>query len=388
MHIAFLTPEYPHPKLSHAAGIGTSIQNLAFALVKEGVEVTVFVYSQKEQGVINEKGIRIHSIKHRKYKYLGWYFHRKHIERYCKSIIKKHSIDLLEAVDWTGITAFMNFEIPLVIRFHGSDTYFCHLEQREQKWKNFFFEKQAISNATAFIAPTVFAGELSRKLFQIKHKSIEVIQHGLDLAQFENTTPMQFNEGLILYVGTLIRKKGVFELPAIFNMVREQFSEAQLLLIGSDAPDVQSNSSSTWELMQQKFNPADIKQLYYLGKIPYQEVQEYIKKAQVCVFPTFAESFGMVTLEAMAMQKAIVNSNFEWAQELITDGENGYLVNPKNHKLFANRIIELLQNKNKCLELGNEARIRVQTQFDIEKIVIQNIAFYQQLITKVKVEAK
>ena len=56
-------------------------------------------------------------------------------------------------------------------------------------------------------------------------------------------------------------------------------------------------------------------------------------------------------LEAMAMQKAIVNSNFEWAQELITDGENGYLVNPKNHKLFANRIIELLQNKNKCLAL-------------------------------------
>lgn len=382
MHIAFLTPEYPHAKLAHAAGIGTSIQNMARALAHVGVEVTVFVYGQKCQEIILENGVRIHCIKNKKFKLLGWYFHRKHIESYCNSIIKKEKINLLEAADWTGITAFMKFRIPLVIRFHGSDTYFCHLEKRKQKWKNFFFEKLAISNADAFIAPTTFAGELSKKLFQLKNKSIQIIHHGLDLDRFENTTPEQFEEGLILYAGTLIRKKGVFELPAIFNKVREQFPQARLLLIGGDAADVQSGSGSTWELMQQQFNPADLKNVHYLGKIPYEDVQQYMKKAQICVFPTFAETLGMVTIEAMAMQKAVVNSDFGWAKELIEDGKSGFLVHPANHDLYAERIVQLLQNDVLCKQIGEQARTRAEEKFESSKIVKKNIEFYQQQITR------
>ena len=41
----------------------------------------------------------------------------------------------IEAPDWTGITAFMRLKAPLVIRFHGSDTYFCHLEKTASKNK-------------------------------------------------------------------------------------------------------------------------------------------------------------------------------------------------------------------------------------------------------------
>ncbi|SHG58685.1 glycosyltransferase [Flavobacterium johnsoniae] len=142
MHIAFLTSEFPHAKIHSSAGIGTSIKNLAKTLVKEGIKVTIFVYGQNVQEIIEENGLTIHLIKNKKYRFLGWFFHRKHIQNYCCSIIKKDKIDLLEAPDWTGITAFMNFSIPLVIRFHGSDTYFCHLENRKQKRKNFWFEKK------------------------------------------------------------------------------------------------------------------------------------------------------------------------------------------------------------------------------------------------------
>ena len=384
MHIAFLTPEYPHPKLTHAAGIGTSIHNLVMALVSQGVKVTVLVYGQREQEFIIDNEVHIHCIKHKKYKFLGWYLHRKHIASYCNTIIKNEKIDVLETADWTGITAFMKFKIPLVIRFHGSDTYFCHLEKRKQKWKNFFFEKRAVSNADAFIAPTTFAGELSKKLFRLKNKEIQTIYHGLDLTRFENKTPEQFEEGLILYVGTLIRKKGVFELPLIFNKVCQQYPKARLLLIGADAADVQTQSNSTWELVQQQFNPTDLKNVQYLGKIPYDQLQQYIRKANVCVFPSFAETLGMVTLEAMAMQKAVVNSNFEWARELIVDGESGYLVHPQNHNFFAQKIVDLLENKELCFQIGTQARNRVEAQFDSKKIVKQNIEYYQKLIKKMK----
>lgn len=382
MHIAFLTPEYPHERVQYAAGIGTSIKNLVGALAKKGVVVSVFVYGQEEEAFFQEEDVYIHLIKTQKYTMLGWYLHRKYLQNYLNKYIVSDGIDLIEAPDWTGITAFMNLKAPLVIRFHGSDTYFCYLEQRNQKLKNFWFEKLAINNAQAFIAPTRFAGELSKKIFGIKNKKVETIHHGLELNQFNNTNSSVYEKGLILYIGTIIRKKGVLELPSIFNKVRTKYPNARLVLIGSDSYDIQTKSKSTWNLVKQQFEEEDLKNVSYLSKISYQEVQEYIKKAHVCVFPTFAETLGMVTIESMALQKPVVSSNIGWAQELIVDGESGYLVHPKQHIEFANKIVGLLQDEDLCNNIGNAARMRVETVFDIEKTLKQNVDFYKSIINK------
>ncbi len=382
MHIAFLTPEYPHERAQYAAGIGTSIKNLVTALSRNGVTISVFVYEQSENAIFEEEGIKIYLIKVQKYKMLGWYLHRKYLQNYLNKYIISEGIDLVEAPDWTGITAFMNLKVPLVIRFHGSDTYFCHLEQRKQKLKNFCFEKLAISKAMAFIAPTAYAGELSKKLFGITNKIIQTIHYGLDLTHFQNDNPLVFQKGLLVYIGTIIRKKGVFELPAIFNKVRQNQPNTQLILIGSDSFDVQTNSKSTWELLRQQFDNEDMKHVSYLGKIPYQEVQEFIKNANVCVFPTFAETLGMVTIESMAMQKPVVNSNIGWSQELIVDGESGYLVHPKAHDDFAAKIVDVLQDDFLYSTIGNKARKRVEAVFDIEKIAVQNSTFYKTILAR------
>ncbi|UFH35703.1 glycosyltransferase family 4 protein [Flavobacterium acetivorans] len=380
MKIAFLTPEYPHAKVRNAAGLGTSIEHLVSALVSKGVAVTVFVYAQEKSEIFIEKGIAFHLIEDKKYPFAKWFFYRKYIQKYCNRIIKKEKIELLEAPDWTGITAFMNFNVPLVIRFHGSDTYFCHLEKRKQKLKNYWFEKWAVHKATAYIAPTRFAGALSAKLFGIKNKTIQTIHYGLGLENFENSNPESYEKGLILYVGTLIRKKGVLELPGIFNLVRQQYPEAKLILIGGDARDIETQSNSTWELLKKKFDAEDLKKVSYLGAIAYQEVQHHIKKAQLCVFPTFAETLGMVTIESMALQKPVVNSNMGWSKELIVDGESGFLVNPKDAVLFAEKILALIKDPVLSQSIGKEARIRVEKLFDIEQVVQENIAFYQSLI--------
>ncbi|PRZ20069.1 glycosyltransferase family 4 protein [Flavobacterium granuli] len=380
MKIAFLTPEYPYAKVRNTAGLGTSIRHLVSALVSKGVAVTVFVYAQEKSEIFVENGIAFHLIEDKKYPFAKWFFYRKYIQKYCNRIIKKEKIEVLEAPDWTGITAFMNFNVPLLIRFHGSDTYFCHLEKRKQKLKNYWFEKRAIDKATAYIAPTRFAGALSAKLFGIKNKTIQTIHHGLGLENFENSNPESYEKGVILYVGTLIRKKGVLELPGIFNLVRQQHPEARLILIGGDASDIETQSNSTWELLKKKFDSEDLKKVTYLGPITYQEVQHHIKNAQLCVFPTFAETLGMVTIESMALQKPVVNSNMEWSKELIVDGESGFLVNPKDAALFAEKILALINDPVLSQSIGKEARIRVEKLFDIEQIAQENIAFYQSLI--------
>jgi len=82
-------------------------------------------------------------------------------------------------------------------------------------------------------------------------------------------------------VGTLIRKKGVLELPAIFSKVRKDFPDAKLVLIGGDSRDIKTNSDSTWQLVQNQFTKDELDKVEYLGKIPYNEVENYIKKANV-----------------------------------------------------------------------------------------------------------
>lgn len=382
MHITFLTPEYPHSKVLHSAGIGTSIKNLVVALVKKDIKVSVVVYGQSEDTIIQEDGVEIHLVKKRKYKWATWYFYRKYLQDYLNALIVKNKVDLVEAPDWTGITAFMNLKAPLVIRFHGSDTYFCHLENRKQKRKNFWFEKLAIQKAKAFIAPTAFAGKLTQQLFKIRNKTIATIHYGLEVEKFRNDNGIHEEKGLLLYIGTVIRKKGVLELPDIMKRVIAKMPEARLILIGGDSYDAATGTQSTWQLMQELMDDNVKNSIEYLGKVPYQEVRDYIQKAQVCVFPTFAETLGMVTIESMAMKKAVVNSNIGWAQELIIDGESGYLVHPGEHETFSAKISDLLEDDQLRQRIGLKAEERVCTVFNIDTIVEQNIAFYQKTIAK------
>ncbi|WP_452224255.1 glycosyltransferase family 4 protein [Lacinutrix chionoecetis] len=381
MHIGLITSEYPHPKVIHSAGIATSIKNLAVALVKKGVEVTVFVYHQNEADVIEDQGVNIHLIKNKTYAFLTWLKYRKHIQQYVNDVVKEKNINLLEAPDWTGITAFMKFSVPLVIRFHGTDAYFCKLENRKQKFKNFMFEKQALKSADAYIAPTTYAGIETQIIFGLDKKKIKTIHNGLQLEHFVNHTPDKFEANTILYIGTIIRKKGVLELAEIFNKVIETNPKAQLILIGGDAPDIKTGNTSTYKLMESLFSETAKPSVSYLGKIPYQEVKTQIQKAHVCTFPSFAETLGMVTIESMALQKPVVNTSIGWAQELIDDGVNGYLVHPSNIALYAEKIRTLFNNKDLCQTIGKAAREKVERTFDIEKIADKNIAYYKEIIS-------
>jgi len=379
MNIGFLTPEYPHPNIKYSAGIGTSIKNLAIELIKQQHKVTVFVYGQNSNEVFNENGVTIHKIAHIKYIVGGWYFYRKKLEKYINQIINKNKIQLIEAPDWTGITAFMKFNIPLVIRIHGSDAYFCNLEGRKQKFKNYLFEKIALKSANFIISVSDFAAIKTKEIFKIK-SNIKVIPNAIDLKKFKNNTPEIFQDDTLLYFGTLIRKKGVLELANIFNELIKLNQDVKLILIGNDSNDYITGFDSTYSLMINLLSEEAKPRVEYLGKVSYDLLQVYIETATICVFPSLAETFGMVTIEAMAMKKTVVTSNYGWNKDIIEDGINGYLRNPKDHIEFAETLNELLNNNEKNKLISTAARIKVEEDFDIKKIVKQNIVHYSNVI--------
>ncbi|SHG92576.1 glycosyltransferase family 4 protein [Flavobacterium defluvii] len=381
MKIAFLTPEYPHSRTGSSGGIGTSIKNLAVGLLAQGVSVRILVYGQKEDAIFDDNGILVQQVKNVKFKGLSWFFTRKKLERIINELHSNNKIDVVEAPDWTGITSFIKPQkCPIIIRLNGSDTYFCHLDDRPVKWKNKFHEKKALQNADGLLSVSQFTADKTNAVFNL-HKKFAIIPNPIDSKLFQNRNSNNNTGQNILYFGSLIRKKGLLELPLIFNKVIEKNPEAQLILVGRDVPDIMSGKSSTWEMMQPLFSDSALKNVEYLGSVPYEEVKQVIEKSKICVFPSFAEAFPVSWLEAMAMEKPIIASNIGWANEMIEEGKNGFLVNPKDHNLYSQRIIEFLNNEKLCLEAGKSARKKVEECFDIEVLAKKNIEFYKSLIS-------
>lgn len=383
MKIGFLTPEYPHDKTGNSGGLGTSIKNLAQALTHLGHEVTVLVYEQKEDAVFLDNKVVIQQIKNIKLKGLSWWLTRKKIERIINTLYDNNSIEIVEATDWTGITSFITpKKCPIVIKLNGSDTYFCHLDNRPVKWINKFHEQRALQNADAHVSVSAYTAKMTNEIFK-KDYSFTIIPNGIDMNLFQkNETTVPNDTPIILYFGTLIRKKGLLELPHIFNKIIEKNEKATLVLVGKDTSDIISGNASTWQMMQTLFTEKAIKNVHYLGAVPYAEVKNQIESATVCVFPTFAEALPVSWLEAMAMEKAIVASNVGWGTEIVENGISGFVAHPTAHDTFAEKILQLLENTSLRKTMEQEAKKRISSGFEINLVAQQNVDFYTKVINK------
>jgi glycosyltransferase involved in cell wall biosynthesis len=381
MKIAFLTPEFPHPKMVSAGGIGTSILNLSKGLTLIGHQVFVLVYGQKEDEIFVENNIYYYKIKNVKLKGFSRLLTQKKIENLIDNLIENHQLNIVEAPDWTGITSNIKPKCPVVIRLNGSDTYFCNLDNRPVKFWNRFREKRALQNATALLSVSQYTADLTKELFSLE-RDFTIIPNCIDINKFSTESVTKVEENTILYFGTLIRKKGLLELPLIFNEVYKKNNKAKLIVIGRDASDIISGNHSTWAMMQSLFDATALKNVNYIGSVAYDEIKANVSLASVCVFPTFAEALPVSWIEAMALKKAIVASDIGWAAEIIEDSVEGFLVHPKNHNLFADRILELLDNQKLRNHFGIEARKKVVQKFSIEVVAKQSADFYQKVNKK------
>lgn len=345
--------------------------------------MTVFVYGQEENKDFKESGIHFHFIKQNSYSIFGWWKYRKFLERYLNKIIEDESIDVLEAADWTGITAFMKLKCPLVIRLHGSDSYFCKLEERSQKKKNFWFEKLALKGADHLLSVSEFTANKTAELFKTKIK-IEVIPNSVDVRSFK-PSDQKIIPGRILYFGSIIKKKGVLELASIFSKISKENPEANLIMAGRDVVDVQTRKS-THGLFQEKLSEDTGNRVEWKGTLSPEEIRQELLRAAVVVFPSFAEALPMAWLEAMAMEKALVTSNIGWAKEMMIDGETGFTVDPKDHDNYAEKVLTLIKDPALAERMGKAAREQVLKKFSNEVVVERNLEFYRKVVRGQRME--
>jgi len=377
MHIAYLTPEYPHPSFPKSGGLGTSIQNLAKSLVDLGHTVSIIVPYQKEEIVIQHLGINIYAIAKKKYLFANWLFYKKHIQKKLASLHKKYNFDVIEGPDWTGLGTFVKLPAPYIVRLHGSDSYFCRLENRKQKKKNFFLEKKNLLKANAIVSASTYTAEKTKEIFKIK-KPITTIYNGIDTGCFKPVN-VSVNNDEVLYFGAIIRKKGVLDLAHSFNLLVRDRPGSRLTFVGRDVIDVLENRS-TVDLIKNILTLEAIQKVRFVTEVPYQEVIQYLSKAAVICLPSYAEAYPMTWLEAMSMEKALVTSNIGWAKEMMIHNETGFMVHPSEHKEMVQYLKQLLDEPDVAKSLGINARKRVIECFSTNIIAEQNINFYYTIL--------
>ena len=156
----------------------------------------------------------------------------------------------------------------------------------------------------------------------------------------------------IVFAGRLIQEKGVHELLQAFRKIYSLFPDSRLVICGT--LDSRSPYVDNLQLLAEQF-PSDV--VKFAGYIPHQQMSEYYRQGDVAVFPSlpdvYIESFGMVALEAMRCKLPVVASRQPGFEELITSGENGFLVNaPRDINVLADAILQILASPELALRMG------------------------------------
>jgi glycosyltransferase involved in cell wall biosynthesis len=288
-------------------------------------------------------------------------------------------LDVVEAHDWLGPSAGLRVPCPVVIRCNGSATYFAHILGEKVRWSTRVLETAALREADSIASVSRFTADVTKRLFGL-NDTFRVIPNGIDLARFRAVSLEESEPDLVLYFGTVVRKKGVLDLCRAFSIVATRHPQSRLLVVGRDSADRLTGSPSTWALCEETLSEEARKRTTYVGPKPYDCIQEYVRKAAVCVFPSHAEALPLAWMEAMACAKPVVASNIGWATEMIEDGVSGILLHPADHEAWADAIIGILRDRDRAVALGTAARRVVEERFASEVVMEQSVKWYQEVI--------
>ncbi len=165
----------------------------------------------------------------------------------------------------------------------------------------------------------------------------------------------------LLYVGRISKDKNIDFLIEFFEKLQKRIKDVKLEIVG-DGPYFKSLYKKV------KRN----KDIILKGKIDYKDLPEIYNSADLLVFPSVTDTFGMVVLEAQACGVPAIVSNIGGPQEIVKDGETGFVapVNNDNWIQITANIIEMKRNNDiEYLKLKTASRNRVLANYDLNKIL-------------------
>jgi glycosyltransferase involved in cell wall biosynthesis len=205
--------------------------------------------------------------------------------------------------------------------------------------------------------------------------NLVTIPFGVDIDKFKPGSWEKEDEFLeILYVGSLLKIKGVKHLLKAFPMIKKAFPDVRLRIIG-EGPEKNNLLRLATRLKIEG-------SVEFMGFIEHDELPFFFQNCDIFCFPTMGEPFGTVVIEAMACGKPVIAANIGGSSEIIKDGKDGMLVNPGEPAEIAHESIRLLTDIKKRVMLGKTARKKVEETYSYGVIAERYDELYQGLFGK------
>ena len=332
-----LNPERFEVKVATVVGDGPLVQNFREA----GIEVSLF----EKRGKIG----------------LGliWKLWR-YLRREKPEIVHTH---LFGGDTWGRIAAIFA-RVPVIVSTeHNTNLDEGWAKRKIKKFLSFFTKK--------IVAVSEAVREYSVSRDRIKAKKITVILNGIDILKFSAAEKERFsNPPVIAVIGRLDEQKGHKYLFEALNLIK--MIQWVLWVVGD------GSLKNNLELLAKDLNLRE--RIIFLGA--RRNVAEILGQIDIFVLPSLWEGLGLAVLEAAAAGKPIVASRVGGIPEIISDGETGILVEPKNVKSLADGLEHVLLGTAEAKEMGERVREVVREKFSVGQMVEKYEQLYQGLTSK------
>jgi glycogen synthase len=300
---------------------------------------------------------------------------------------------------FAGIMAKLCYGIPMVLTTHSLEP--LRPWKREQLGRGYdassWVEKTAIEMADAIIAVSEETKTDVLKHFDVDESKIEVVYNGINLDQYkkvESTSVLETygidpEKPFVLFVGRITRQKGIVHLV---NAIKYIDKDTQIVLCAG-APDTKEIGKEMEDAVEEAKKDRD--NIFWIDKmLDKADVIQLYSHADVFCCPSIYEPFGIINIEAMACETAVVASAVGGIKEVVVPNETGILVpveqqeeapfEPIDPEQFSkdlaggiNTVIndKILQNK-----MAKNGRKRVEEFFDWKAIAKQTKSIYESLI--------
>ena len=264
---------------------------------------------------------------------------------------------------WVGRELSQELAIPHVVTFHTLSL--IKMQSRageEEQSERSVIETKVIATADRIIAFSPHERDAMARLYAADANKITLVPCGVDLEVFRplNQKAVRSSLGLngekiLLYVGRVEPIKG---LDLLVETAAQMDSEdgVRMIVVGADV-----NGDREMDRVRQLAREKDLEdKIDFVGQVDHDDLPLYYNAADVCVVPSYYESFGLVALESMACGTPVVATRVGGLSTIIHHGRTGYLKSWRCPEAFANSVEMIISSNGLQQSMGEAARKRAE----------------------------
>ena len=387
MKILMLTWEYP-PRV--VGGISRVVHDLSKRLIKDGHDVTVVTYKDGDAPYFeDDKGVKVYRVDNfmiNPNNFIDWIMQMNFnmIAKANEIIAKEGKFDVIHAHDWlvayAAKTLKGSYNIPIVSTIHATEAgRNSGIHDEVQRYINDTEWMLTYESTEVIVNSNYMKGELQR-LFGLPFEKINVVPNGVNLTAFNGIErDYEFrrryaldNEKIILFMGRLVYEKGVQHLISAMPKILNGYHDSKLVIAGK---------GGMLDELRGQVNAMGLgNKVCFAGYMNGKDVQKMYKAADISVFPSTYEPFGIVALEAMLSENPVVVSDIGGLNEIVEHRVNGMKSYCGNPNSIADSILELLYDHKLCADITKRAKNKVRNEYNWSKIAQDTHFTYQKAI--------